>query len=193
MACYRTLAGDRPPTRTVVGVAVGFAGAAVLVVDNGVGGAVPTWTLLTVVVASVAWALGSWLQPSLALPRDPFVVVVYEMFVGGAVLTVLGLARGERFDPAAYSARSWAAWVFLVLVGSIVAFSVYTWLLQTTAVSVVVTYAYVSPVVAVFLGWLVLSEPLTVMTVAAALVVVSGVALVVRAERPAASFEEVSR
>ena len=99
--------------------------------------------------------------PSLQLPRDPFVVVVYEMLVGGAVLTAVGLGRGEHFDPVAYSARSWAAWTFLVLVGSVLAFSAYAWLLQTTAVSVVVTYAYVSPVVAVFLGWLVLSEPVT--------------------------------
>ncbi len=186
VACYRTLAGDRPPGRTVLGVCVGFAGAAVLIAGNGVGGAVPTWALLTVVVASVAWALGSWLQPHLQLPRDPFVVVVYEMLVGGAVLTTAGLCRGEHFDPAAYSARSWAAWTFLVLVGSILAFSAYAWLLQTTAVSVVVTYAYVSPVVAVFLGWLILSEAVTLDTLVGAVIVVSGVALVVGAERPAA-------
>jgi drug/metabolite transporter (DMT)-like permease len=186
VACYRTLAGDRPAARTVVGVVVGFAGVAVLVASNGVGGSVPSWTLLTVVAASVAWSLGSWLQPHLHLPRDPFVVVVYEMIVGGAVLTITGLGRGEHFDPAAYTARSWAAWTFLVLVGSILAFSAYAWLLQTTAVSVVVTYAYVSPVVAVFLGWLVLSEPVTVTILLGTVIVVSGVALVVGAERPAA-------
>ena len=187
VACYRTLAGDRPAGRTVVGVLVGFAGAALLIAGNGIGGAVPTWTLLTVIAASVAWAFGSWLSPSLQLPRDPFVVVVYEMLVGGAVLTAVGLGRGEHFDPVAYSARSWAAWTFLVLVGSVLAFSAYAWLLQTTAVSVVVTYAYVSPVVAVFLGWLVLSEPVTPETLLGAAIVVSGVALVVGAERPRAT------
>ena len=185
VACYRALAGDRPTATTVVGVLVGFAGAAVLVSGHGVSADVPTWTVLAVVAASVAWALGSWLQPHLHLPRDPFVVVVYEMLVGGIVLTLAGLGRGEHFDPAAYSARSWAAWVFLVLVGSILAFCAYTWLLQTTAVSVVVTYAYVSPVVAVFLGWLVLGEPVTVRTLLCAGLVLGGVALVVSAERPA--------
>ena len=184
VACYRTLSGDRLAGRTVVGVLVGFAGAALLIAGNGIGGPVPTWTLLTVIAASVAWAFGSWLSPSLQLPRDPFVVVVYEMLVGGAVLTAVGLGRGEHFDPAAYSARSWAAWTFLVLIGSILAFSAYAWLLQTTAVSVVVTYAYVSPVVAVFLGWLILSEPVTGETLLGAAIVVSGVALVVGAERP---------
>jgi drug/metabolite transporter (DMT)-like permease len=186
VACYRTMAGDRPAAATVLGVMVGFAGVSLLVVGNGVGGTVPAWTLLTVVAASVAWSLGSWLQPHLHLPRDPFVVVVYEMLVGGAVLTIVGLGRGEHFSPAAYTARSWAAWTFLVLVGSILAFSAYAWLLQTTAVSVVVTYAYVSPVVAVFLGWLVLSEPVTANTLLGTVIVVSGVALVVGAERPSA-------
>ena len=103
VACYRAMAGDRPPATTVLGVLVGFAGAALLVAGHGVGAAVPTWTLLAVVAASVAWALGSWLQPHLGLPRDPFVVVVYEMLVGGVLLTMLGLGRGEHFDPAAYS------------------------------------------------------------------------------------------
>jgi drug/metabolite transporter (DMT)-like permease len=185
VACYRTLAGDRPGAPTVAGVLVGFAGAAVLVSGHGVGGDVPTWTVLAVVAASAAWALGSWLQPRLRLPRDPFVVVVYEMLIGGVVLTVLGLARGERFDPTAYSARAWSAWIYLVLVGSILAFCAYTWLLQTTRVSVVVTYAYVSPVVAVFLGWLVLGEPVTVRTLLCAGLVLGGVALVVGSERPA--------
>lgn len=184
VACYRALAGDRPTATTVVGVLVGFAGAAVLVSGHGVRTDVPTWTVLAVVFGGVAWALGSWLQPQLRLPRDPFVVVVYEMLVGGIVLTVAGLARGEHFDPIAYSARSWGAWVFLVLVGSVLAFCAYTWLLQTTAVAVVVTYAYVSPVVAVYLGWLVLGEPVTVRTLLCAALVLGGVTLVVSAERP---------
>lgn len=192
VVCYRTLAGDRASGWTVLGVLVGLVGAVVLIANNGVGGAVPTWTLLTVVAASVAWALGSWLQPFLRLPRDPFVVVVHEMLVGGTLLPVLGLGRAERFHPTAYSAQSWAAWIFLVLIGSIFAFSAYTWLLQTTAVSVVVTYAYVSPTVAVLLGWLILSEPMTVETLLGAAVVVSGVALVVGAERPNEQELEVS-
>jgi len=106
------------------------------------------------------------------------------MLFGGSILAVVGVAAGEHFTPAEYSLRAWGAWVFLVVVGSIIAFSAYAWLLRTTPVSVVSTYAYVSPVVAVFLGWMVLSEPVTNATIAAAAIIVSGVALVVSSELP---------
>jgi drug/metabolite transporter (DMT)-like permease len=106
------------------------------------------------------------------------------MLVGGSILCVVGAAGGEQFSPTEYSMRAWGAWAFLVVVGSIIAFSAYAWLLQTTPVSVVSTYAYVSPVVAVFLGWMVLSEPVTTATIAAAAIIVSGVALVVSSELP---------
>jgi len=184
IAAYRAMSGDRPSATTLMGVLVGFAGAGILIAHDGIAGSAPTWALLTVVVASMAWAFGSWLLPRLALPSDPFVLVVYEMLVGGSILCVLGAAGGEHFSPTEYSMRAWGAWAFLVVVGSIIAFSAYAWLLQTTPVSVVSTYAYVSPVVAVFLGWMVLSEPVTTATIAAAAIIVSGVALVVSSELP---------
>ena len=130
----------------------------------------------------MSWALGTWLQPRLVLPADPFTLVVYELLVGGTVLTVSGLLRGEHFAPATYRTEA-AAWGFLVLVGSILALAAYNWLLQSTSVSVVATYAYVNPAIALFLGWLILGESISVLTLAAALVVVTGVGLVVTAER----------
>ncbi|MFC4591929.1 EamA family transporter [Sphaerisporangium corydalis] len=184
--CYRVLSGERPAGRTVAGVAMGFGGLVVVVAANGLGGAFPVWTMAVVLLAGLSWAFGSWYQPRIELPRDPFVVTVYEMLAGGGALTVIGLAGGERFDPLAYSAGAWAAWGYLVLFGSVLAFSAYIWLLQSAATSLAATYAYVNPLVAVCLGWLTLAEPVTVPTLAGGVVVVLAVAVVVRSEfRPA--------
>jgi drug/metabolite transporter (DMT)-like permease len=179
---YRVLSGERPAGRTLVGIVIGFGGVAALLTANGLGGSFPAWTLAVVVFAGLCWAFGSWLQPRIRLPRDPFVLVAYEMLVGGGLLIVLGLAGGERLDPLAYSARSWMAWGYLVLFGSVVAFSAYVWLLQSAAVSLVATYAYVNPLVAVFLGWLILAEPVTLATLVGGTVVVLAVAVVVSGE-----------
>jgi drug/metabolite transporter (DMT)-like permease len=105
--------------------------------------------------------------------------------VNGRPVGIFGLAAGEQFDPSTYSARSWAARAYLVLAGSVLAFSAYVWLLQSASVSLVATYAYVNPLVAVTLGWLIIAEPVTVPTVVGGAVVVLGVAVVVGAELPA--------
>ena len=183
VACLRTASGDRPRKRSTFGILLGFAGAAALILGNRGSGAAPTWALLIVVAASMSWAFGSWLQPRLRLPSEPFTVVVYELLVGGAVLSLLGIVRGEHFEPASYTPKVWTAWAFLVVVGSILALTAYNWLLQSTSVSVVATYAYVNPAIAVFLGWLILGEPVTTTTILGAAVIVAGVALVVTAER----------
>jgi drug/metabolite transporter (DMT)-like permease len=186
--CYRFLSGERPTGRTLAGAFVGFCGVGVLITANGVGGSAPPWAIAVIVFAGLSWAFGSWYQPRLRLPGDPFVVVAYEMLVGGGVLTILGLAAGESFDPSAYSARSWLAWAYLVVLGSVVAFSAYVWLLQSAAVSLAATYAYVNPLVAVLLGWLILAETVTIPTIVGGAVVVVAVAVVVRSElQPSAS------
>lgn len=180
--CYRVLSGERPAGRTVAGAVVGFGGIVVLVTANGLGGDFPVWTLAAVLLASLSWAFGSWYQPRIQLPADPFVVAVYEMLVGGGALTLVGVASGERFDLAGYSARSWMAWGYLVLFGSVLAFSAYVWLLQSTATFLAATSAYVNPLVAVCLGGLFLAEPMTTSTLIGGLIVVLAVAVVVRSE-----------
>lgn len=180
----RRLSGERPTRAAVAGAVVGFIGLAGLLASNGISGDFPFWTIALVVFATLAWAFGSWYQSRLRLPSDPFVTAVYEMLIGGALLTVVGLAAGERIEPASYAASSWLAWGYLVVFGSVVAFSAYVWLLQAAPVSLVATYAYVNPVVAVFLGWLVLSESVTVPIVIGGAVVLLAVAVVLRAERP---------
>lgn len=181
--CYRILSGERPPRRTWAGVFLGLGGVAVVIVANGIGGAFPPWTIVVVVIAGLSWGFGSWCQPRLRLPRNPFVVAVYELLIGGALLTILGAASGEGFHPLDYSARAWVAWAYLVGLGSVVAFSAYVWLLQTAAVSLVSTYAYVNPLVAVLLGRLILVEPVRLPTVVGGAVVVAAVAVVVSSDR----------
>jgi drug/metabolite transporter (DMT)-like permease len=141
-------------------------------------------------LSTASWAFGSWLQPRLRMPKDAFVAAVYEMAIAGVVLLAVGLASGERFDPAAYSAKSWAAWAYLVVFGSVVAFSSYVWLLQAANISLVATYAYVNPLVAVFLGWLVLAEEVTVPIIAGGAVVIAAVVIVVSTERPQRKQQE---
>jgi len=182
--CYRILSGERPARRTLAGVFLGFGGVAVLITANGVGSTFPPWTIAVGVLAGLSWAFGSWYQPRLRLPGDPFVIVAYEMLVGGGVLTVLGLASGEGFHPLDYSARSWVAWAYLVGFGSVVAFSAYVWLLQSAAVSLAATYAYVNPLVAVLLGRLILAEPVTMPTIVGGAVAVVAVAIAVSAQAP---------
>ncbi len=180
---YRRVSGDRPRARTVAGVLLGFAGLVGLIAASGLGGDVKLIPCLIVAVASICWSFGSWWMPRLSLPRDPFVITVYEMLFGSVFLCAMALAGGESVVPHGGSAHAWIAWTYLVTFGSVVAFTAYVWVLDAAPISLVATYAYVNPVVAVFLGWLVLSEPVTVPIVLGGSVAVVGVAIVVAAER----------
>jgi drug/metabolite transporter (DMT)-like permease len=147
-------------------------------------GGFPVGPALLVMAASTCWAFGSYVQPRLWLPRDVFVTTVYEMLFGGLILLTVGRLSGESFTAASYSPRTWSALGYLVVFGSVVAFTSYVWLLDNAPISFVATYAYVNPVVAVFLGWLVLDERVTWAVVVGGGIVVAAVALVIRAERP---------
>ncbi len=180
---FRTVEHDRPRTMTLVGVLAGFAGLAILVLlGRGAADPVPLGPALLILFAGTCWALGSYLQPRLWLPRDPFVIAVYEMFLGGVMMTVTGIGVGERFT-LDYSTRTWLALAYLVLFGSVLAFTAYVWLVSNAPISLVATYAYVNPVIAVLLGWLVLDETLTVPTVVGGSIVVAAVAVVITSER----------
>jgi len=181
----RTGNGDSPGRRSVLGVLLGFAGLSVLLRPGGGNGMVLVGSLV-VLVASASWAVGSYWSSRLPLPRDPFVATVWEVASGGVVLLVAGLVRGEAsgLDLGAVSTRSWLALAYLVVFGSLVAFTAYVWLLQNAPISLVATYAYVNPVIAVILGALLLAEPVTAAIVVGGAIVVAGVAVVVSTERP---------
>jgi drug/metabolite transporter (DMT)-like permease len=181
---YRVLAGDRPRPATLVGVAVGFAGVAYLVLADRGTGHVPLGPSLVVLFASACWGFGSFAQPRLRLPANAFVMTVYEMAAGGLVLILLGLARGEALHVGDYPAKTWWAWSYLVVFGSALAFTAYAWLLANAPISLVATYAYVNPVVAVVLGALILDESVTAAVLLGGAIIVLGVVVVITAERP---------
>ncbi|WP_172892447.1 EamA family transporter [Micromonospora coxensis] len=182
----RTVTGDRPRGWTFAGVTLGFLGLVLLVLPSGGADAVPLAGALTVVAAATCWSIGSFVSGRLRMPTDPFVATVYEMFAGAAALAVLALARDELrgFSPAEVTARSWAALAYLMVAGSLVAFTAYVWLLHHAPISLVATYAYVNPAVAVALGALLVAEPVTAQVLLGGAVIVAGVALVVSTERP---------
>jgi drug/metabolite transporter (DMT)-like permease len=180
---YRRLSGDRPSGRTTFGVLVGFAGLVLLVASQGISGHVAIGASLVIMCATVFWSFGSWSTPRLPLPKDAFVLTVYEMLFGSLWLLVFASIRGEHVLPAAAPLDAWLAWGYLVTFGSVVAFTSYVWVLSVAPISLVATYAYVNPVVAVFLGWLILSEPVSLPILVGGAIVVGAVAIVVSAER----------
>ena len=190
LVVLRRLARDRVAGLTLEGTLVGFVGIAVLVLPGGLtspdGSPVRAWGLVVVVVAAASWALGSFLSSRIPMPGDAFVATTWEMLAGGVGLLLSGSVSGELadLDLGAVSGAAWAWLAYLVLVGSLVAFSAYVWLLAHAPISLTATYAYVNPVVAVLLGALVLGEPITAAVVAGGAVVVLGVGLVVTSERP---------
>lgn len=179
---FRAIEHDLPNTQTIVGVLLGFAGLAVLILFGRGAGDFELGPALIVLFAASCWAFGSYMQPRLWLPPNPFVVAVWEMIFGGTMMVVLGLSVGESFT-FDYAPKTWLALSYLVIFGSVVAFTAYVWLVANAPISLVATYAYVNPVIAVFLGWLILDEKITWPIVAGGAIVVASVALVISSER----------
>ncbi len=173
-----------PRNAVLAGLALGAAG---LVILSGPGGllggerfAAPA--LLVLVAGTFCWASGSLFSKGSRLPASPVMATATTLFCGGLGLALVGLGAGElsRFDPSAASARSILATVYLFVFGSIVGFTAYLWLLRVTTVARVSTYAYVNPIVAVFLGWALAGEALTPRVALAAVVIVGAVAIIIR-------------
>lgn len=171
--------GERVTLRGAIGMAIGFVGVAMLVTP-GVSGA---WSIpfllgaLAIQVGGIAWQLGS-AHSKYNLRHVPLMAsAALQMLFGGLIVTVVGVVAGEvpRF---ALNPRTFGAIAYLTLFGSIIAYSSYVYALAHMRTTVVALYAYVNPVVAVFLGWLILSEPLTPLSVLAMIVILAGVALV---------------
>jgi len=179
---FRLAAGERPDRIASLGLLVGFVGIVVLVRPGG--GSGPLGYLLLTVVAAISWALGSFLSPRIPVPRDALVATGYETLVGGLVLGLIGLATTSpsRLDPAGWSSRSIFGLVYLILIGSVVGYTAYAWLLGNAPIAQVSTYAYVNPVIAIALGVIVLDETVTARIIAGAVLILIAVAIVVRRE-----------
>jgi len=180
----RSLFSDRPAPATLAGVALGFAGVALLLLPGNRPDGVPLGPTLVIVVAAISWASGSFVSQRVTMPADPLVSTAWQMLFGGIVLTAAAVPAGElgEVDVAAFSADSLWALAFLIVIGSLVAYSAYSWLLQNAPISQVATYAYVNPMVAVLLGWLILDEQIPPMMLVASAVIVVAVATIVRNE-----------
>jgi len=180
----RLATGERLPRASVAAVLVGLVGVALLVKPGEQSGDATVLGLIACVAAAFAWASGSFASPRVRLPSDPLVSTGWQMLLGGLVCVAAGLIAGEAPDvhPDNFSTRSVIAFLYLVVFGSWLAFTAYAWLLQNAPISKVSTYAYVNPVVAIVLGFLILDEVITPITLAGAAIIVVSVALVVRIE-----------
>jgi drug/metabolite transporter (DMT)-like permease len=169
--------------RVVVGLVGGFVGAAVLIQTNAAGGHAPLGGMLVAVAATLCWTAGSLYARNAPLPTAPLLGSGMQQLVGGAVILLVAVAAGElgELDLATVSSASWAGLAWLILAGSFVGFSCYLWLLRNVRTSLVSTYAYVNPIVAVTLGWLVLDEALTGRLFVSGAIVLASVAMIVSA------------
>jgi drug/metabolite transporter (DMT)-like permease len=172
--------------RVVVGLVGGFLGAALLIGTNAAGGHAPLGGMLVAVGATLCWTAGSLYARNAPLPRTPLLGSGMQQMVGGAVILAVALIAGEgaQLDIGAISRDSWFGLAWLIVAGSFVGFSCYLWLLRNVRTSLVSTYAYVNPIVAVTLGWLVLHENVTSRLLLSGAVVLASVALIVSAGGP---------
>ena len=177
-ALYR----ESVPPLVSAGIVVGLIGVAILAWPAGDVGALDPAGLLALMVSPVFWSLGTLYATKRAVQPTPALLASgIQMLAAGLAFAVVAWLTGEwaRFDVTAVSPVSWASIGYLVLAGSVVGYSTYAWLIGVAPLQRVATYAYVNPVVAVILGSLVLSEPLTPRTIVAGVVIVAAVALIV--------------
>jgi drug/metabolite transporter (DMT)-like permease len=182
VVALRWLARDRPSSRTLLGVAVGFVGLSVLLLPGARPEGVAVGPALLVVFSSLLWSTGSFLAGRVELPEDMLAATVGEMVGGGIGLTMAGLLRGESVPQHHVPGSAWVALAYLIVFGSVVAFTAYSWLLHTAPLSQVATYAYVNPVVAVVLGAVVAGESITPTSLVGGLVTLVAVFIVVGEE-----------
>src|SRR6266542_5021288 len=180
----RVFFGERLPPVVIVGIVVGLVGVAILVAPAGGNLSLDPGGLAAVLFSPISWAAGSLYASHRAkLPGRPLVATAFQMLGGAIALGGASLATGElgRFSPAAVSSNSAWALAYLIVVGSLVGYTTYVWLLRVAPLPKIATYAYVNPVVAFILGALLLAEPISPRTVVAAVVIVAAVALIVTA------------
>jgi drug/metabolite transporter (DMT)-like permease len=180
----RRLAGEPVARATTVGVLAGFAGVAVLLLPGNPAPEAGWSGLVLILVADVSMAVASFASSRLPVPGDTLVATALELLAAGVVLCLAGLLAGEAGDLRLdrVSGASLASFAYLVVAGSLVAYTAYVWLLANAPVSQATTHTHVNPVVAVLLGWLILQERVTPATLVGAALVVGSVAAVVRHE-----------
>ena len=177
--------GKRPNGLILGGLLIGFIGIILLVKSTGgdVSGTAAPWTGYAALVgASLAWAVGSMYSRVAKLPETPLLAIALQMLTGGFFCLTFGLLTGEagQFQVAAISLQSALALGYLIFFGSIIGFSAFIWLLKAADPTLASTYAYVNPIVAVILGWLLAGEQMTLQAAAAAAIIVTSVVMITK-------------
>ncbi len=190
----------RPGWKTFAALGVGFGGAILLALSGGVvsDSPAPWFAPWVVLLGTASWATGSLYSRDAPAAKSPVMTTGMQMFTGGVFLGVMALVRNEpaAVDPSGFSTASIVAFFYLMIFGSMIAFGAYSWLLRTTDPTLISTYAYVNPMIAVFLGWLLMSEPIGGKTIVASALIVSAVIVVLRrrpeptTDRPAPPIPE---
>jgi len=174
--------GVKPGWQSILGLLVGFGGIYLLVGPGEFGGSLHMDLLgtITIILAPVLWAFGSIYSKNADLPASTFMWTGMQMATGAIALLVLGALTGElpRFSLAAISLNSWLGLAYLILIGSLVGFVAYAWLLRNAPIALVATYAYVNPVVAIFLGTWLAQEMINGRIIIAALVIIGAVVVI---------------
>jgi drug/metabolite transporter (DMT)-like permease len=175
--------GTRPGWQSILGVAIGFVGIALLVSPGDFGGKEIQFNILAIIAAllgSLLWSIGSVYSKSADLPASSLMGTGMEMLCGGVGLYIIGTMTGEwkMFQFATITPASWISLAYLILIGSMIGYVAYTWLLRHAPISLVSTYAYVNPVVAILLGAWLGHEVLNARTGIAALIIISSVILI---------------
>jgi drug/metabolite transporter (DMT)-like permease len=188
--------GARPGPRVLIGFVLGFGGIALLVGPSHLGGSerINPVGAITLILGSLAWAAGSIYSRHHPIPHSPLLGVAMQSLAGGVGLWIVAAATGElhQFHPAQVTLRSWLALLYLFSFGSALGFSAYIYILKHSTASRVATYAFINPVVALFLGWSLGGEPLSLRTLIASGTILAAVLLVIMApHKPAAPVEEV--
>ena len=190
IAIFRTISGERLAKTSWLGLAIGFAGVALLLKPGSISPVSEIENsklflfMLLVLLGNIGWALGTFLAPRFPLPKNTLVFTAYEMLAGGVSLTLAGFIKGESFsDFLDATSWSWLWFVYLIIFGSIAAYSAYLWLVANAPVSLTATYAYVNPIIAVALGAIFLDELITGAYAIGGLIILIGVILVVSVER----------
>ena len=188
--------GVRPGPRVLIGFALGFAGIALLVGPSDLGGSerVNPVGAVTLILGSLAWAAGSIYSRHHPVPQSPLLGVAMQSLAGGTGLWIVAAATGElhQFHPAQVTLRSWLAVLYLFSFGSALGFSAYIYILKHSTASRVATYAFVNPVVALFLGFYLGGEPLTLRTLVASGTILAAVVLVILApSKPPAAADKI--
>lgn len=180
VAIMEAIIDRRIPSKHLVGsLLIGLLGIVILTIPSSLDGVrADMMSLLALVAATISWAMGSLLQTRNPLEISARVSAAYQMMAGGVGFVILIIIFPEPIPNP--TTEAWLAWVYLVLIGAVLAFTSYIIALRLLPTKIVMTYAYVNPVLAVFLGWLILDEKITTWTIVGAILVLVGVAGVFR-------------